>query len=98
MITLLRFIGYVLILLMTFQFGSCSNLLGCSKCNDKVISLDLKHYFFNFKPGSYWIYQNTKNGDLDSVYFVKKDSVLSGGNCTDEYVNILMRVLGMSLR
>ncbi len=74
---LTRLIGYALILALTQPFEGCTQ--GCRDCSSQPFTEDVRQYFFNFKPGSYWIYKNTLNNDIDSVYFVsqtmEKDAV-----------------------
>lgn len=46
--------------------------VSCRKCKETPYP-DFEHYFVGFKEGSYWIYRNEQNGDIDSVYSIKRD-------------------------
>jgi hypothetical protein len=80
-----------LLCLISVVIASLFGVLGCKKCEDRLVRPDIKQYFFNFKPGSYWIYKNTQNSDIDSVYVVSRDSlVLNDGrtDCFQEYITV----------
>jgi hypothetical protein len=63
--------------------------------NDKIPLQDYQ-YWYIFKQGSYWIYQNSKTGDIDSVYLTSslfdyqttKINVAPRPYYIDEYYNI----------
>lgn len=43
-----------------------------SDCKDRLFTPDVREYFLDFKEGSYWIYRNMQNGDIDSIYFISQ--------------------------
>ncbi len=65
-----RLLSYLLLCLpLVGNWGcrACGNA-----CEDKPFTEQVRSYFLGFKPGSYWIYRNTQNADIDSVYFVSE--------------------------
>jgi hypothetical protein len=80
--------------LLSYLIVMCCLLVGCiSKCpNKSYFSAETRSYFLDFKPGSYWIYKNVVNGDIDSVYFVSQqifgnDPTLVD-NCPQEFAEV----------
>jgi hypothetical protein len=68
-----RAIAYALLvampLLLSWGLPGC---IGSIPCKPTPFTAQVRSYFLDFKPGSYWIYRNIQNGDIDSVYFVSQ--------------------------
>src|SRR5436853_130194 len=63
------FISYIVALIF---ISATAFFIGCKHDKppvplDRTIPADMKSYW-TFKPGTYWIYQDTVTGKLDSVY------------------------------
>lgn len=91
-----RLLAYGLLLLMPLGMGW--GLPGCSACSetcdDQLFSPATHAYLLDFKPGSYWIYRNTQNGDLDSVYLVSAqvDSIKNRApECLQESAYVILK-------
>jgi hypothetical protein len=62
------------------------------KCDDPVpeyrLDSDFRSYF-DFKPGTYWIYKDSLTGDQDSVFIISRNSEFNEGEtgnyCDDRY-------------
>ncbi len=96
-----RLLSYLLLGSLPFWLNTCT--LGCQKCKDLYFTPQVKDYFLDFKKGSYWIYRNVANGDLDSVYFVSQfilpETVPAGGSiCYQEYGIVYFEGLSGSLK
>jgi hypothetical protein len=85
---------YILILLIGFQ-SSCKKQEPCD-ADYYLYEIEPCLYTFMFDTGSYWIYNNSLNGSLDSVYIEKCEFIIksykSGPGCgqsigTFEFVN-----------
>lgn len=85
---------YSYLLLSSLPFLVNTGLLSCNgKCKDLPFTPDVREYFLDFKEGSYWIYRNVANGDIDSVYFVSQNIYPSAGAkggpiCSQEYSTV----------
>ncbi len=72
-----RLFSYLLLLCLPLGWGWGCTACG-TDCEDKPFTEQVRSYFLGFKPGSYWIYRNMQNGDIDSVYLVS-ETVLNLG-------------------
>jgi len=59
----------IITILITLLFVSCLNDGPFKNCDQHYFSDEYKSYVF-FKEGSYWIYQDTLNNKIDSVYLL----------------------------
>ena len=66
-----RLFSYLLLLCLPLGWGWGCTACG-GECEDKPFTEQVRSYFLGFKPGSYWIYRNVQNGDIDSVYLVSE--------------------------
>jgi len=77
-------------LLLSWGFPGC---IGNIPCKPAPFTAQVRSYFLDFKPGSYWIYRNLQNGDIDSVYFVS-ENITQGPTrpeCKDENSTTILK-------
>ena len=65
---------YSIIIFLSIIFFSCCK----KKPYERFIPADLKAYW-DFKPGTYWIYQDSITGAIDSVYVTKRTNYTGEG-------------------
>ncbi len=53
--------------------------ISCDSTNTVLIPEDMKARFY-FKQGTYWIYKNIDNGEIDSMWVWKGDNIISNVN------------------
>jgi hypothetical protein len=107
-----QIIGILILLTLIVAFNSCCKKQKC-KCKEEwgeeVEDCTPKHYgpyylgevkdYLYFKPGSWWVYENSLSGETDSIYTILCDTAFNEVTGRDErWLTLSYTSIGFRLR